>query len=143
MVPYAARQIDSEDLKLFEEIRELLSTLPDTDLGRDDKGEEVILSCHILAEAVGQVFDLKVTHGAFLGFREHGWVETSRGNIIDLYPIAAVGGPVMYDGKAPILPRRLFPYLRDEEQQRRYEHMLQTEWFRKAVRIVASRLYAT
>lgn len=72
--------------------------MSDPELGLDENGREILLSCHILARAVGKVFPVTVRDGHFAGSFQHSWLETEHGNVVDVYPVAMIGGPIMYDG---------------------------------------------
>ena len=95
--------IPEEDLELFRKIRLKIESLPDLDLGINEKGENIILSCHILARAVSNVFRIRCLDGYFCNCR-HSWLATANNNIIDVYPVHAVGGPIMHsnDYSSPV-----------------------------------------
>lgn len=96
MKPHVLKFIPKEDLELFEKIKIAVTGMPDDiDLGKDEEGEEIILSCHILARAVAKLFSLKFVDGYFHPNYDHSWLLTLNGNIIDVYPIAIVGGPIL------------------------------------------------
>lgn len=107
MTPHAATLICEDDIKLFERIRCAVVNMIDIDLGTDEGGERIILSCHILARAVAKLFPVKVRDGYFLKVYDHSWVTTRAGNVIDTYPVGIVGGPIILDGSSSI-PRRLY-----------------------------------
>ncbi len=97
MKPYVLRFISKADLELFEKIKIAVNKLPDIDLGKDEEGKEIILSCHILARAIAKLFSLKFIDGYFYPNYNHTWLLTPDGNIIDVYPIAVVGGPILVE----------------------------------------------
>ena len=116
MTPYVLKYLPKEDLKVFEEVRQAIIALPDVDLGNDEKGRQIILSCHILARAVAKVFSLEYSDGYFSHDRsyQHSWVLTKNRNIIDVYPVGIVGGPFLVD--ATSCYNSLGPYLyRDQD----------------------------
>ncbi|TSC53571.1 MAG: hypothetical protein LiPW39_190 [Parcubacteria group bacterium LiPW_39] len=94
MKPYVLKFIPKEDLGLFEKIKTAVTKMPDIDLGKDEEGEEIILSCHILARAVARLFSLKFVDGYFHPDHSHSWLLTPNGNIIDVYPVSVLGGPL-------------------------------------------------
>src|ERR1035437_2343419 len=98
MTPYARQFVSNEELELFLKIRELVTKLPDLDLGLDDFRNEIDLSCHMLARAVADIFSLKFVDGYFtIGF-QHSWVLTPKeGHVIDVYPVAMLGGPILME----------------------------------------------
>lgn len=98
MTPYAAEQIKKSDIELFRKIREAVQQLPDLDLGEWDDGEKVVLSCHMLARAISKVFGIAYCDGYFHPYMQHSWNITPHKNIIDAYPIAIIGGPILMDG---------------------------------------------
>lgn len=99
MTPYAIRDVIPEEIELFEKIRNAVINLPDIDLGVDKKGEKIILSCHILGRAIAKIFGLKYVDGYFYPSFQHTWLLTSQGNIIDVYPVAIFGGPLLIVNK--------------------------------------------
>ena len=98
MKTYTETQSDlvtQDELDLLSKVRKAVEKLPDIeDLGVDHRGEKVILSCHILARAVGKIFGLKIVDGFFYPTFSHSWLVTKRGNVIDVYPVGIVGGPI-------------------------------------------------
>lgn len=136
MTLYAEQYIPEEDIALFWQIRRSVENMGYLDLGVDEDGKPIILSCHMLARAVARVFSVSVRDGYFVGNFEHSWVETSSGNIIDLYPIAAIGGPIMFDGM--ILPEMKI-YIRSSTR-RISRGRFGRNSFKRSVRRVASAL---
>ncbi len=55
------------------------------------------LSCHVLCIAVGELFEpkFKIKHGYYAPGLQHSWLVDRYGNIIDLYPWGAIGGPML------------------------------------------------
>ena len=104
MIPYAisSNGIPKEDVDLLEKIGETVRTLPDVNLGVSADGKKIVLSCHILARALAQVFSLEFKDGYFYPNFEHSWLITPRDNIIDAYPVGMLissnGGPILIDG---------------------------------------------
>jgi hypothetical protein len=108
MTPYARKFVTHEEFGIFERIRELVNILPDIDLGKNEDGEEIILSCHMLVRAVAKIFHLKVIDGYFAKSYDHSWLVTPRGHLIDVYPVATLGGPTLMDGQWLSPSRRLY-----------------------------------
>ncbi len=106
MTPYATCYVSEEDFAIFEKIKNAVSKLPDINLGVDEKGCEIILSCHILARAVAKVFSLKCIDGNYIPNFRHSWVLSPQGHhLIDVYPVAILGGPILMvedGGASPI-----------------------------------------
>lgn len=98
MTPYARKFFTGEEVAIFNKIKESVDLLPDIDLGKDEQGRQIILSCHVLARAIAKAFYLKVVDGYYLEIYQHSWCVTPQGNIIDVYPIATLGGPILLDG---------------------------------------------
>jgi len=97
MIPYVETRIPTEELSIFRKIEGVVSRLPSVDLGTDEEGNKMVLSCHILARAVAKVFGLEYVDGFYHQGFEHTWLMTKSRNIIDVYPVATVGGPIMMD----------------------------------------------
>lgn len=108
MTPYVQRYISQDDLTLFAQIRRTIEQMVDPELGLDEDGKSTILPCHILARAVARVFPVQVRDGYFAGNYDHSWVETSGGHLIDIYPVAVVGGPIMFEGSMASPQRRIY-----------------------------------
>ncbi|MEY4744457.1 MAG: hypothetical protein RL272_402 [Candidatus Parcubacteria bacterium] len=96
MKPIVLRDIPPDDLALFRNIRRVVRRLPDVDLGIDGQGRRVPVSCHMLCRALAAHFPVPCRDGYFgEGAATHSWLATGAGSIIDPYPWAMVGGPVM------------------------------------------------
>ena len=82
MKPHMTDVVSQEDLFLFQKIEMVVHEMPEVDLGVDLRGEKVLVSCHMIARALAHLFS---------------WLEVKRGYslIIDPYPVALVGGPIM------------------------------------------------
>lgn len=100
MTPYVMKLLPLEDVELFYRVRESVVSLPDIDLGTDPDGVEILLSCHMLAKAIAEVFGLTWVSGFFAPHFEHSWVLAPKGSIIDVYPVGMLGGPLLLDGKS-------------------------------------------
>jgi len=99
MKPHVLSLLPEEDVNLFLAIRKAVIGLPDIDLGVNKAtGEKTILSCHILAKAVAKLFSQKCMTGYLYPSYQHSWILTKNGNIIDVYPVAILGGPLMISG---------------------------------------------
>lgn len=97
MKPIVLQGVAKEDLAIFRKIEAAMEVLPEIDLGKDENGYPVLVSCHMLCRAFAVVFpQLKCADGYFYkkGY-EHSWLETPNGCIIDVYPIAVLGGPIL------------------------------------------------
>lgn len=98
MIPYAQSILPAGDVQLLMRIRQALEALPDVDLGVNEEGEEITLSCHILSRAVAKVFSLKCRSGFYYPGFSHSWLVTASNNVIDVLPPGIVGGPILADG---------------------------------------------
>ncbi|MES3005923.1 MAG: hypothetical protein V4664_03185, partial [Patescibacteria group bacterium] len=97
------------DVQLFKKIRAVVLAMEDIDLGVDERGDVVVLSCHILAHAIGQNFRLRVQDGFFAVGYQHSWILTPARNIIDTYPVGILGGPLLVENSDATSPgRRLY-----------------------------------
>lgn len=142
-----------EELDIFYRIRQAVLQLPDDidqgKLGKNETGEPVILSCHILARAVANVYGLECQDGFFSkeGCYSHSWLITSSGNIIDVYPVGILGGPILVEslvaGRLYIDPKSIkrnpkyfkgLPVFNDPDK------IFSEPWFCEAVEIVAQML---
>lgn len=96
MKPYAAHLAPKEDLAALARIKDLLEKLPEWGIAHEDGPDDhALVSCHTLARAFASVMtDLTVVDGHVLG-HEHSWLVTEARNIIDVYPVATVGGPLL------------------------------------------------
>ncbi len=96
MTPYVMREVSKGDLALYKRIRRTVQRLPDLDLGRDGRGRPVPISCHMVCRALAAHFPVSCRDGYFgEGAATHSWLLTGARLIIDPYPWAMVGGPVM------------------------------------------------
>ena len=129
MQPYAASQINSGDQLLFDKIRICIGVLPEIDLGKDGRFQKIPISCHLLARAVADVFDVKAVDGKFLDAHDHSWTETRSGNIIDVYPIASLGGPILWDSNAPLLTKLMYERMSEKESEEYYSWSLDPSFF--------------
>ena len=92
MVPFTEERLskDCPDcVEQFRLIREIINEATFKDVGK--------LSCHVLCIAVGELFEpkFKIKHGYYTPGLEHSWLVDRYGNIIDLYPWGAIGGPIL------------------------------------------------
>lgn len=105
MTPCATKYFTDSEIKLFSMVRNAVILLPDLDLGiAEMRGEPMIMSCHMLARAIASVYTLKFVDGFVIPNYEHSWVLTPEGNIIDVYPIATIGGPIMLESAEGVGP---------------------------------------
>jgi|SRR3989344_4457684 len=95
MTPHVDQYVSEEDKEIFFRIRDLIHQLPDIDLGKDERGEKILLSCHMLTRALSKIFKIPYRDGLYAKCYEHSWLQTKCGNIIDVYPVLALGGPVL------------------------------------------------
>lgn len=139
---YAESQIPREEQKLFAEIRKCIANLPNEfDLGNNEGGERLELSCHILARAVALLFNLKYVDGKHLDLVEHSWVETPTGNIIDVYPVGALGGPQLIAADSFfVFKRREYVTISKKDWRNRYGEMDNSPSFNRAIDIVSEKL---
>ncbi len=97
MKPYACKLVNQEDQKLFANIQKVIWEMPEVNLGLDARNIPVLVSCHMLARAIARFFPVTVHDGHFVyGPYRHSWV-TTKTALIDVYPIAMIGGPILLD----------------------------------------------
>ncbi|MES3005070.1 MAG: hypothetical protein V4690_03100 [Patescibacteria group bacterium] len=97
MTPHSRSLVSDTDFLLFSKIRQAVIDLPDLDYGKDKEDNPVLLSCHMLAMACSRAFEVKAEHGFYLESYRHSWLRLPSGNIIDVYPVAQLGGPILFD----------------------------------------------
>lgn len=107
MIPQAAMRISQADQDIFASIRRAVIQLPD-DL-QDEDGQVINLTCHNLAMAVGYAFRLRWQHGYYASpAYPHSWVILNK-HVVDVYPVAMLGGPVLLDGESFIVQHLYMP----------------------------------
>lgn len=97
MKPYASSCLPVEELALFHKIEKVVQEMPEIDVGKNKKGERVILSCHMITRALARFFPVEYKDGYFGNFNQHSWLITKEGLIIDPYPVAVIRGPILID----------------------------------------------
>ena len=95
MDTYADRHIEPEDIEIFHQIERVIDDLIVPNLGVDDEGRKIELSCHMLAEVIEEIFGLKRINGYFMTGYYHSWLVTTNQNIIDVYPVGTIGRPLL------------------------------------------------
>lgn len=91
---YYGVRVAEVDKVILREIKEWLDQLPD--LG---PGVEGLLSCHVVARLVKFKFRLTtwtVVDGHF-GRSQHSWLVFDTTAVMDTYPVASMGGPLLVD----------------------------------------------
>lgn len=134
MKPYAHDRFTEEELFAWHYVRELISRVPDEiDLGSKPNGDKVIISCHMLCHALHVIVPtLRVEDGYYCKGYEHSWLLTSRGNIIDAYPIATLGGPLLLDATSCPFPPAEELYQRDNQISAQVVWLQHQPWFKEA-----------
>ncbi len=96
MRPTVLQDIAKEDLDIFIKIKKTVEVMPEIDLGRDENNDPILVSCPMLCLAFAKFFPVVCEDGYFYKIgREHSWLRTKNGCIIDVYPVALVGGPIL------------------------------------------------
>jgi hypothetical protein len=143
MTPVVLEMTSKRDQRVFAVVERLVNKLPDIDLGKDEIGRPVVLTCHILAIALGLVIPLcKVVHGHYLRFYQHSWLLGPDSNVIDPYPVGILGGPIMVaNDQTPLLPglRMYFPAGRTVFRKE-YSEMFSKRHFKRSVGRIAREL---
>ena len=98
MTPWVSKLIPRKDIVLFEKIKEIVNNFPDIDYGVDKNGKKIVLSCHMLARAIAITFSLECRDGYFYPNYQHSWLKTAKKNIIDVYPVGIISGPILISG---------------------------------------------
>jgi len=89
-VYYAETLVTQIELELFNKIRQVVVKLK-----KDSRIAGLEISCHAVARAFGNLFNLEIMDGYFRGGFMHSWLRTSEGNVIDLYPPFLLNEPVL------------------------------------------------
>lgn len=101
MVTYTEQHIEQEDIEIFNIIKGTIQRInpqiPAEIMAYN--GNEIKISCHMLADAVSEVFGLEIKRGYYITGYEHSWIITHFGNIIDVYPWGTIGGPILITRK--------------------------------------------
>jgi hypothetical protein len=140
MTPYVARHLTALDIEIFQKVHKLVEGLPDDiDLGSDDRGEKIVLSCHILVRALAKVLNLRYRDGYYHPNYRHSWLLTSDSQIIDAYPVATWGGPFMIDGNDERYTPARWLYL-PKSTRVISGGSFSRPWFRRAVRRITRAL---
>ena len=95
---YVEDHLSKKEISLFRKIKGAVENMDNPYLGVDRDGKEIILSCHILTRAVHNLFLLKFEDGFYAKLYQHSWLRTKEGSVIDVYPVACMGGPIMIAG---------------------------------------------
>jgi hypothetical protein len=96
VTPHVQKHIPPSLIERHRQICQLVQELPEVDLGRGQDGEPIPLSCHLVARAVSEVFPFfRVHDGHFNRFAQHSWLIAYEEFLLDPYPIAMLGGPIL------------------------------------------------
>jgi hypothetical protein len=129
MTPYVKKFVSEDDLGIFLNIRGVVEKLPDIHIG---DGRYDAVSCHMLVRAIEPFFPVSVCDGCFCERYEHSWLLTASGHIIDVYPVAILGGPILVDGVTYSSPsRRLY-----KEDKDRYGERFSRPEFENGVKLL-------
>ena len=127
MKPYMASLVTEENHILFQKISQIIEALPDIDLGKDAKGRKVLVSCHMIVRGLARIFTEVERHDGYFGkIMGHSWltIKSDSRLIIDPYPVALIGGPIMvHSGFFTVPWNRLYiearlPYIGGQEFRR-------------------------
>ena len=129
MTPYVKKFVNGDEVGIFLKIKDVVERLPDINLGN---GEDDAVSCHMLVRALKSFFPVSVCDGCFCERYEHSWLLTASGHIIDVYPVAILGGPILVDGVTRSSPsRRLY-----KEDKDRYGERFSQPGFENGVKLL-------
>lgn len=146
MTPYAKKYVSKNNLEMFGKIKRIVAALPNIDLGVNGRGEKILLSCHMLTRALAELFPLKVWDGYFgaPGDRyEHSWlVDKGIHIVIDPYPVAVLGGPVLVVVEASPWAH-LYDRFCDCQTQKMKKIIFDTPEFRQAQSLVTAAVSKT
>lgn len=114
--PHVISLLPKKDIELFCRIQNIMRRIPEVDLGSDEEGEQILVSCHMVTRALENIFPGEVRNqdGWFArkGY-EHSWLIRGNGYpvdylVIDPYPIAVMGGPILVDTRWLTPWRRIY-----------------------------------
>jgi hypothetical protein len=135
MKPFVLSLIPKGDIELLEKVRRMIQAFPDEiDLGNDLEGKPIVLSCHILANALGKVLGLDVVDGYFRPHYNHSWLKTPNGHIIDVYPVGILGGPFLVEQTASFLSPGRHLYQPDMSV---WERMVAKQYIQRAIDVAS------
>jgi len=119
MTPYVARFVSIYEQESLEIIGKILKAMPDVDYGVDAGGEQLFVSCHVLARVVTSFFPkFPYRDGYYADFFEHSWNVTPTGHVLDVYPVGCLGGPIIIDGDIIAGPGKALYSARDISELR-------------------------
>ena len=108
MTPFAARDVLPEFQDLVVKVRQIVEALPDLDLGQRVDGSPWEISCHTLCRGLADYFSLKCVDGHYAGYCQHSWIVLEREIILDPYPVALYGGPIICVAKGASPNKHLY-----------------------------------
>jgi len=133
MKPYILSFVSSEDYNLFLQIRRVVQEIPEIDIGRDEKGKKILVSCHMITRALAYYFPVEYRDGYFFQKHlQHSWLVRGNYIIIDPYPVLMVGAPIMVTNRLVMSPWRflyneqLIPELNTPLFRKRLEKVIKT-----------------
>lgn len=93
MTPWVSEYVPKQDVNIFRQIRSEVEALPDLHYERDEGGNQILLSCHILCRALARIHpaEVSVVDGYFRVGLSHSWLITRNNSIIDPYVPGAIG----------------------------------------------------
>ena len=100
MQSHVLEYLTEEDLRLYTKVCFVVEKIPNMDFGDERLARFKIknaISCHMLARAIASFLPLRVEDGIVMGAWEHSWLVTPHGSIIDAYPPALFGAPILVD----------------------------------------------
>lgn len=137
-------EICSEDRRLYKAICAIFTQLPDAiDLGADRNGDPIVLSSHMLARGFANAFpQAKCIDGCFSAGFQHSWLVTETSALIDVYPVAMVGGPLLFlnDPVCHVRPSNFLYHTDIDVVKSVYAH-IGKEQFDRAVKVVTQYIY--
>lgn len=133
------QEICSQDRRVYNAICAIYEKLPDLiDLGNDRNGKTIALSCHMLARGFASAFpQFKCIDGYFSAGFQHSWITTESYSLIDVYPVAMIGGPLLlWDDPLCHVRPSVFLYEKNVDVMDAVHAHVGKEQFDRAVQIV-------
>ena len=112
--------IPEEDLKLFGKIKDVVRQISNISFENFGLGDDTI-SCHVLVRSLEPFFEVKIVDGFFLNYYNHSWLVTPSGNVIDVYPVGILEGPILVEGIYNLAPAlKMYKKVRDNYYKERF-----------------------
>ncbi len=100
--------VKQQELDIFKSIKKAVDSIDKFPLP-----EKHLISCHEICHAVAKIYPLRVETGYYMPGFEHSWLMTASfgeqspfDNIIDVYPVGTIGGPIFIENNLGLFMKR-------------------------------------